>query len=341
MTTNEDDREEMKFNDHFLAKRLSRVPINILEKFVQNWKDTKDIKTQKKLINEIIFQLNIMTNNQEFVLLFKTFFQYYVLSARESEYLLQIDDKFEVIKWLKSLKSGKFIGQKYDFIFHNFIKFEEKYLETLEDEDNVTPISFPTDLVLLIAVSHNPIIVSNGLEPLYYHRTSEFEILFRKDMNLIEVRGDFQVIRDFVNTATLNRENPLSKAQSIFVGDRNETRPNTSLLKPAKFINIEVLRTAINGSYLSLSSAVSGVKTSRITMEFEGLNHFSEETDTVLSAIVEKTIKDPDKTRISFIYDKKSYPFGITKSGGLTFLKYTSENVITYILKKLRDISRS
>ncbi len=193
----------------------------------------------------------------------------------------------------------------------------------------------------MIAVCKNPIIVTNGLEPLYYHPTSEFEIIFRQDTNLIEVRGEFTVIRDFVNTATLNRDNPFNTAQSVFVGNRNETRPNTSLLKPATFVNIDSLKTAINGNYLSLSSAVSGVKTSRITMEFEGLNHFSEETDTVLSAMVEKTIKDPDKTRISFTYNKDSYTFGITKSGGLTFHKYTPENAITYILKNLRNLIRS
>ena len=63
MTTNQDNGEELKFNNHFLTKRLSRVPINILEKFAQSWKDTKDLKSQKKLINEIIFQLGIMKKN--------------------------------------------------------------------------------------------------------------------------------------------------------------------------------------------------------------------------------------------------------------------------------------
>lgn len=336
------DTQELIFIDYFLSKRLARVPADILETFVATWRDTSDLKSQKKLIKEILFQLSIMKNDQEFILNFKNFIRDCVLSARESEYLLRITDKVQVLQWLNSLRTGSFSGQKYDFTLHTFLKFEEKILEDFEKEENESePIYFPTELFLLIGTSKNPIVVPNGLEIVYYHPTNEFEILFRGDMNLIEVRGDFQVIRDFVSTATLDRSNPLSTVESVFVGDRSETKPNSSLVRPAKFIKIEKLRTAIKGSYLSASSIVSGTKTSRVTLEFEGLSDFGEETDAILQAVVKRTIKDPDKTKISFKYRDKVYSFGITKSGGLNFMKYTPEEVVTYILKKLRDLSRS
>jgi hypothetical protein len=112
MINSENSREELYFKDHFLSKRLSRVPIDVLKKFILNWTDIKKLTNQKKLVSEILFQLNISKNDRNFISSFKNFLRDYVLSARESEYLLQTDDRFKVLSWLKTLNQQSFSGQK-------------------------------------------------------------------------------------------------------------------------------------------------------------------------------------------------------------------------------------
>ena len=262
-----------------------------------------------------------------------------------------------MIKWLTSLTQEirGFSDFRYNFILHSHLELKEKLFnqETDKDHPNLlekqTPkenkinIYYPTQVILLIAVSKNPRPLYNGLEIIYFNPTVEFEVIFRKDLDFIEVRGEFSVIRDFVNSATLDQDNPLHQVKSIFIGDKPEDKksPNSSLVKPIRFIKIEALKKSINGSYLSVSSPVNGSKTSRVTLSLESLNSIDEETEPTLKTIVEKTIKDSDKTKLSFNYKNKNYSFAITKSGGLTFMKYTEEEVITYILQKIIVLLRS
>ena len=47
-------------------------------------------------------------------------------------------------------------------------------------------------------------------------------------------------------------------------------------------------------------------------------------------------LKNPIKGSISFNYKQKKYAFAITKTGGLFFREYIPEEVVTYILHKIK-----
>ncbi|MGK7931561.1 MAG: hypothetical protein AB4041_09025, partial [Microcystaceae cyanobacterium] len=323
------------FNEHWLVQRLERVNTDILKKFVSNWQDLKNINTQKELISEVITRLKLLSNDSEFINQFKDFLRDYVLSAKVSEYILKINNKDDIIRWLNSLtqKSGEFSGRKYHFFLHKYISLNRKQLDDAE-----TSIYYPTELALLMARSKKESYFPDGLKQIPYHKTSEFEIIFRDDMDWIEVRGDFQIVRDFMSTATVSLDNPFSETKSIFITYQKNKTPKSYLVEPVKFLHISTLKDAIKGSYLSASSPTNGSKTSRISLSFDKLIDSQEETEPSLRNLIVPTIQDADKLKIAFQYKQKEYSFGITKSGGLTFYKYTPEEVITYILQTINKI---
>jgi hypothetical protein len=322
-------------NQYFLLKRLARVPYEVLESYFSSHLDISKKISQKKLIDELLMNLTIFGEEHDFVKAFSNFFRDYVLSAKESQYILQISKSDDVLEWIKSWKDNKFNGQKYDFELNICVQLEEKILFAESDS-----VSFPTHVAFLIAKSHRVAIIPNGNELVEIHPTKEFELVFRQNQRLLEVRGDFQVIQDFINTSVDEFNNPLKSAASIAIGDVSDEMRKRAIITPARLVKIDKLKAALDGVYTSASSKMPGSCTPRVTLEFveTGISDFSQETDTLLRDVAEKVLKDPDKGKISFSYNKKRYSFGITKSGGLTFMKYTPEEVVTYILQKIQSL---
>jgi hypothetical protein len=318
---------------YFLKKRLARVPYDVIESHFTTHVDFSKKLAQGKLIDELLSNLQIFSEDHDFVKAFSDFFRDYVLSAKESQYLLQIKNSSDVLKWVKSWEGNKFIGQNHDFELNTCLKLGERLLS-----NDVGALSFPTDVAFLIAKSHRVVSIPDGKEIREVHPTREFELIFRKDHQLIEIRGDQQVIRDFVNTSADELGNPLKSAASIAIGDEKDDLKKRSILAPAKHVKIDKLKAALNGAYTSASSKVKGSRTRSITVDLDPMRDSSEETDKELRGLLDRVLKDPDNGRISFTYNKKEYSFGITKAGGLTFMKYTPEEVVTYILSKIQNL---
>jgi len=73
--------------------------------------------------------------------------------------------------------------------------------------------------------------------------------------------------------------------------------------------------------------------------ELDELYNLNEETEPNLKIVVEDLLNNQDRSRISFKYKGDKYSFDITKSGGLFFKKYAPEEVITYVLGKIKSLS--
>lgn len=328
------------FIKHFLERRLKRIPTSILKDFLLSCKlsnlteEQIKNKSQQDLVDEIILNYEIMQKSSDFNLIFNQFIRDKLFSAKESEYIVQIPEKYKVINWVNSWKDNLYTGQRYNFSVHTYIELEEKFLLVEEEE-----VSFPREVLLIVAYSQTPKLIPSGLELLEYYPTTEIELVFRQNMNLLEIRGQFQVIRDFVNTAVIDSHNPLSFAQSLFIGDR-EDAPRNSIVggQISKIIKIDDLKTALKGTYLTVSAPVGGDKVVRIKATLDELNELGEETDPVLNPVLKDLLKNQDKSKISFKFDYNKYSFAITKSGGLTFMQYAPEEVITFVLSKINKL---
>ncbi|MEH2446335.1 MAG: hypothetical protein V7K18_11265 [Nostoc sp.] len=327
------------FIKHFLERRLKRVPTSILKDFLllcktSNFSENEiKNKSQQDLIDEIILNYEIMQNNQDFNLIFNQFLRDKLFSAKESEDIMQIPKKDKVINWITSWTDNRYIGQRYNFTVHTYVKLEEKFI--LVDNEN---ISLPHEIILLVAYSQTPKSIPSGLELVEYSPTTEIELVFRQNMNLLEVRGQFEVIRDFVNTAVIDSHNPLSLAQSLFIGEREDAQRNSIVKKISKVIKIDDLKSAVKGTYLTVSAPVAGSKTVRLKATLDELDVLGEETDPLLNPVLKDLLNNQDKSRISFKLSGKKYSFAITKSGGLTFMQYAPEEVMTYVLSKINKL---
>ncbi len=397
--------QSSSFLNHLLRRRLDRVPPEYIRSFLEKLSiDVSKLKTKKSLLDMLITYKSTMENNAKFTEAFNDFIRDFVLSAGVSEYLLQVSNPNDVIKWISTWQDNQFQGQKHKFQIHamrdlrqQFIKFEKdnignisttivetkdrdknkvnhethnksqsnsipllvtRNLESSEKddeqgninliteivkdeknyEDESTVISLPSYTIFLVASCLDVVHQLSGLEQVEYHRTTEFEIIFRQDLKLIEIRGEFRAIQDFVTTAILYRENPLSMAASLFVGEEEDVR--YGLIRTSRHrIGIEALRGAIDGSFLSMASLVNGSKANRVKIYTEGIKNWDEETEPLLKELLKTVQANVDKGTILFKYKNKNYSFMITKTGGFRFFEYMPEEVVTYLLYIINTIA--
>ncbi len=349
---------ENAFLQHLLRKRLNRVPPDIIRNFLETQSvDIETVKTKKVLLDKFLEHQSIMVNNDAFNQEFDVFIRDYVLSAGLSEYILQVQNTDSIFKWIKRWNDNTFFGQKYKFQIHTIRKLQKIFIQFDKDEqgniysnyaDKITSsissdsedmiISLPSSVIFIVASSLDTTYELNGLEQIEYHRTSEFEIVFRENINLIEIRGDYKVIKDFVTTAVLDNNNPLSMAASVFIGEEEDAR-NSLISISRKRIRIDAFRQALNGSFLSISAIVNGSKTNKVTMHLDELQNSDEETEPLLRDLIKKVEPNIDKGRILFKYKNEKYSFMITKTGGLRFFEYVSEEIITYLLYLINRIA--
>jgi hypothetical protein len=323
---------EFLFVDYFLEKRLKRVPTEMLRNFLLKYKDFPKSTTQDKVVEQIVSYYSIMKTNDVFMCAFKEFLRDYVLCARESNYLIRVINTETVIYWIQSWQDKEFIGQNYKFYLHVYGSLDERFIEVNEEK-----AYFPSEVILLVAKIKEPKTIADGLNILEYSPTSEIELIFRKESNLIEVRGQYQIIRDFIVTCGFDQQNPLRTSNSIFIGDSDSVPANT-ITTLGRRIGINALKEALNGKYLTVASPVSGSRTARMKASSNGKDDLSDETNPAIKAVLDEILANPEKCSILFEYKNKKYSFGITKSGGLTFFKYTPEEVITYILQKIKNL---
>nr|MDZ8061243.1 hypothetical protein [Nostoc sp. EkiNYC01] len=345
------------FLNHLLRRRLDRVSPEHLRDFSkQQGIDVSKLNTKQKLLDELMSHINIMKDDIKFNQVFNHFLRDFVLSAGVSEYILQVENTDAVSKWINSWKDNTFWGQKHKFEVHISRNLGQKNIKFYTDKQgNIFPeleiegegqenhsyeseiIYLPSNIIFLVASSLEEVSQLNGLEEVNYHRTSEFEVIFRKDLNLVEIRGEYQAIKDFVVTAVIDNDNPLSMASSLFIGEEQDTR--NSLIRGLRArVGIDSLRKAINGSFLSITSIVNGSKASRVKIDLDELQNSQEETEPTLRELINKVQPTLDKGRISFQYKSKKYSFMITKTGGLRFYEYVPEEVVTYILYTINKI---
>jgi hypothetical protein len=206
--------EKPEYNTYLLKARLKRVSQEILEQFLGELKNIEDIpKTKENLAEEILNHYKIMKNNADFSTKFGNFMRDFVLSAGESEYLIEITDKESFIQWINEWKDNKFIGRKFNFHKNVHLELGDKFLRLSDNQDGSDSIeildsinseiqsekylSFPSSAFLLVAYSQETKIIFSKDELLETHDTYEFEIILRKNSSLIGVRGNYRVVRDF------------------------------------------------------------------------------------------------------------------------------------------------
>lgn len=320
----------MRFKEHLLERRLSRVPKELLILFWEHHIDFSGCKSQNEIVKKIIVEYQIKKDNSEFKSMFKDFLRDTVLTARESDYLISLPDPKSIIDWIKSWDDNQFIGQKHKFSLHTIVDLNQRFLEIEESK-----ISFPVLSIFLVGSNQSNKDLLDGLEVISYHPTVEFEIIIREDLDILEIRGQYEVVKDFVSTAILDKHNPLSPAQSYFIGEAEDSKK--SLVKPIRqIIKIDHLKKMLDGSYTKLSASFPGTKTSMLEATLEDLKDIMEETNSTANEVLKELIKNPVKGTISFYYNNKKYKFSVTKTGGLSFREYMPEEVVTYIIYKIK-----
>ena len=331
-------QSQLEFIEHLLTRRLSRLPKEILTRFWEQDLDFSEIKSQNGIVNRIILEYQIKNKNAQFAEKFKDFLRDAVLTAREADYLISLSNPSSIINWIKSWENNQFLGQHYTFYLHTVVELNEKYLEVDQTESKVKDsqygikkVSFPSEAIFLVGSRQEEKNELNGLEVVSFHPTTEFEIILRKDLDILEIRGPSQVVRDFISTCILDDNNPLSAARSYFIGEVEDVKK--SLIKPIRqIIRIDTLKKLLNGAYKRIASPFPGIKASIFEATLEDLKDLDEETNPVARAILKEMIKNPVKGNISFRYQNKKYSFSITKTGGLFFREYVPEEVVTYIV---------
>ena len=139
-----------------------------------------------------------------------------------------------------------------------------------KNENSFSCLSFPSKVFLLVAYKRESKSFFSKDKLLFVHDTREFEIIFRKDTNLVSVRGDNSVVRDFFGSAVTDASNHLSSIESFFVGDK-QGRGYRPIVKPRLFIKIEDLKQALNGIYLDIDAPVTGDQATRIKISLKGM----------------------------------------------------------------------
>lgn len=343
-----------EFNDYLLKARLKRVSQELLERFLGDIKDITDMpKNKEKLIEEIISYYKIMQKNADFLIKFGIFIRDYVLSAGESEYLIEITDKEAFIKWINEWENNIFIGKKFNFYKNVYLELGAKFLalninkdgsETTEVTDSINLsiqnskyLSFPNQAFLLVAYSKVTKSIFSKDKLLDIHETFEFEVILRKDSPLVSVRGNYRIVRDFFCSTIEDTSNPLSLIQSLFIGefDGRKSRP---IAKPRKTINIEELRKSLNGEYLDMDAPIPGDQATRIKFSFKGMRDTKEETHPVFGPAVREAWREQEKSRIGFRYNGRTHTFSVTSNGGLYFRQFAPEEVVTYVLLKISNL---
>jgi hypothetical protein len=118
-----------EFNEFLLQARLRRLSTEALERFLSELKNIQDIpKNKTNFTSEIVSYYKIMKNNPEFLLKFGDFIRDYVLSAGESEYLIEVSDQEAFMRWISNWTDNTFIGKKFNFYQNVYLELGEKYL---------------------------------------------------------------------------------------------------------------------------------------------------------------------------------------------------------------------
>lgn len=86
-----------------------------MSKFWEQHLDLSDAKSQDDIFNRIIFYYKIRRNNPQFISDFKDFLRDTVLTAREADYLISLDNPQDIVSWVKSWAGNQFFGQSYIF----------------------------------------------------------------------------------------------------------------------------------------------------------------------------------------------------------------------------------
>lgn len=101
-----------QFNEYLLTARLKKVSQKNIEKFYKDVVNTNDKpKSKIMLIEEIVAHYRIMLNNSEFKNKFGIFIRDYVLSAKESEHLIEINNKKAFIQWINNWANNTYFGK--------------------------------------------------------------------------------------------------------------------------------------------------------------------------------------------------------------------------------------
>lgn len=330
---------EFNMNEGLWRRRLARVNKDILVKewagqFLWDIKNPKSI-SQARLVDEIIKTISYR-KDPDFISFFKSFIQSNALTGKEACYLFYTPSPQELVPWVKSWNSQKFDGQHHEYIAHQKIRFDLKYFLS-EDE---TKTSYPLMAIFLAAISKRPKLIQNGLSLTEVHDTNEIILVLREGSNMIEVRGHYAAVRDFMATAIRQGAcTPLRSVQCYFIGQQRSYK-GQNFCPTRQFIKINDLRAELGGHYKTIGGRVPGSRILSAEFSVEKFENLGEEDYEPGRQVLETIIQDPAKGVIAFPYQNREYSFHITKTGGLELKQYISEEVLTMIIHQINKISR-
>lgn len=186
------------FEEHLLKRRLKRLPIDLLLNFWQDEIEFDKKKSQKSIVDKILTAYQIKRNNIVFINKFKDFLRDVVLTAREADYLVSVKKPKQIIKWIESWENNIFGGFQHKFQLHTTVDLNCRILEletgkvaklSPDKMQESETIYYPTSVIFVVATSRNIKHELNGLEEISYYPTTEFEIIIRKDLDIVEIRG--------------------------------------------------------------------------------------------------------------------------------------------------------
>lgn len=137
------------FLKHLLRRRLDRVPPQYLRAFLEQQKiDVDKINTKQELLIKMMSHINLMINNKEFNSDFDNFLREFVLSARVSEYIIQVENTDNIFKWITKWECNIFYGQRYKFQLHTHRDLGKKFINFYEDKQgNIVSDIKPSQLL--------------------------------------------------------------------------------------------------------------------------------------------------------------------------------------------------
>jgi hypothetical protein len=323
-----------EFKKHLLKLRLKRL--NKSELYQYWWKhlDLKKSTSLDEVVDKIVENYFIKKENMDFLKKFHLFLRDSVCSARDADYVFKIKDTKELHEWISSWTENVYTGNSHTFSLHNTIELPSEKA-TLCPNNGEEPYDFPypDKILFILAQSQKDYYVINGFEQLSYKKTNEIEVVIRSEVNLVELRGSYKIVKDLIQTAYKDRIPSWQSANNLQI--ISPSSQGESILKYKTLLEITTLKELLEAKYRKLRSSFSGDKVSAVSLDLEDFKDISEETHPTAQSVLKEVLEDPLSGTLEFKYQNRSYRFWVNQNGGFTFKQYMPEEVVTYIMSKI------
>ncbi|MGD1902698.1 MAG: hypothetical protein ACFB9N_10715 [Geitlerinemataceae cyanobacterium] len=323
-----------EFKEHLLKQRLKRLKKSELYQYWGDFLGIKKSDTLDEMVEKIVGNYFIKKTNQDFLREFNLFLRDSVCSARDADYIFKVEDTKKLQEWLGSWTRNKYIGNSHTFSLHKIIELSPEKASLCPGEgEQVSHFPYPDKILFVISQSQKDYYVTSGFDQLAYKKTNEIEVVIRSEVNLVELRGPYKIVKDLIQAAYKDRIPSWRSAVNLQVISRSSQ--SESILKYKMRLSITRLKELLVANYRKLTSSFSGDKVSAVSLDLEDFQDISEETHPAAQSVLAEALEDPSSGTLEFKYQDKRYRFWVNQTGGFTFKQYMPEEVVTYIMSKI------